>query len=576
MSSEGAEQHLRLVDAPEEPVDPLVGETIDGRYEIEKKLGEGGMGVVYKAKHVMLQKDLAMKVLRADVSKDQEIIQRFRQEAQSASAIGSQHIIDISDFGTLENGSTYFVMEFLGGRELTKVIETEQPIAPERVAHVAMQLCDALGAAHDRGIVHRDMKPDNVFLIERGGDPDFVKVLDFGIAKVGGANSKLTKAGQVFGTPHYMSPEQCSGQGVDHRTDIYAIGVILYEMACGKVPFDADNLMGILTKHIYEQPIPLHELPPPVNVPSGLEAVILKCLTKSADQRYQSMAEVKADLQAFVSGQTPNAVMEAVDRTTGQHGRPDPTGRQSALQVEVGGGPAESPSKLPLVLGAAVGLLALAGIGAAVWFLALAPADDDEIVAVEQEPEVEQPEVEEPELSAEEQEAARVAAMEEIEAAADEAEEQVMVTIESTPEGVEVWSADGVLLGNTPFEVPRPAEGNRLELELRQPGYEDHAVPLSQQSSTTLRVSLEESADEDQGSSGQELTPEERERRREALRRARERQRQQQAQQQQQQQAQQQQQDQQQQQSEGSGGSGGAGISGTSEVLDPWAQPGGG
>ncbi|HEY8431301.1 MAG TPA: serine/threonine-protein kinase, partial [Sandaracinaceae bacterium] len=290
--------HLKLVPAPPEPApDPLVGQTIDGRYAVEGVLGQGGMGVVYRAKHVVLGKPLAIKVLKADVSRDQEIIARFRQEAQSASAIGSQHIIDISDFGQLEDGSTYFVMELLDGQELTKAIENERPMPPERVVHIAKQLCEALGAAHERGIVHRDMKPDNVFLVRRGKDEDFVKVLDFGIAKVGGANSKLTRAGQVFGTPHYMSPEQCSGQPVDHRTDIYALGVILYEMACGRVPFDADNLMGILTKHIYEQPIPPHTLPPPINVPAGLEAVILKCLAKHPDARYQSMAEVRADLE---------------------------------------------------------------------------------------------------------------------------------------------------------------------------------------------------------------------------------------------------------------------------------------
>jgi serine/threonine-protein kinase len=567
MSSDGAEQHLRLVEKPAEPADPLIGQTIDGRYQIEKKLGEGGMGVVYKAKHVMLQKDLAVKVLRADVSKDQEIIARFRQEAQSASGIGSQHIIDISDFGTLDDGSTYFIMEFLDGKELTKVIEQEQPIPPERVAHVGMQLCDALGAAHDRGIVHRDMKPDNVFLVERGGDPDFVKVLDFGIAKVGGASSKLTKAGQVFGTPHYMSPEQCSGQGVDHRTDIYAIGIILYEMACGRVPFDADNLMGILTKHIYEQPIPPHDLPPPVDVPAGLEAVILKCLAKSVDQRYQTMAEVKADLQAFVAGQTPNAVMDAVDRSTGPHARVDPTGRQSALQVEVGGAhEGGGGSKLPLILGAVVGLVALAAVGLGVWFLALAPEQETDPV-VEAEPEAPEapPEPPEPELSAEEQEAQRAAAMEEIEAAADEAEEQVMVTIESDPEGVEVWSSDGVLLGNTPFEVPRPAEGNRLELELRQPGYQNQPVPLSHLSQTTLRVSLEEEEEEETGRARARRGSSARERQRAARRAARA----------------------QQQQAEEQAAGGGSApeeeetqqgaatrrrLGGGSEVLDPWAN----
>src|SRR5690606_12071641 len=173
------------VEPPPAPVDPMVGTTIDGRYRIEKVLGQGGMGVVYTATHAVLGKRLAIKVLKSDVSKDQEIIQRFRQEAQSASAIGSQHIIDISDFGSLPDGSTYFVMEYLDGMELTKAIEEQRPMPADRVVHIAKQLCGARGAAHERGIVHRDMKPDNVFLIKRGANRDFVKVLDFGIAKVG-------------------------------------------------------------------------------------------------------------------------------------------------------------------------------------------------------------------------------------------------------------------------------------------------------------------------------------------------------------------------------------------------------
>ena len=281
--------------------DPLIGQVLDGRYRIESVLGEGGMGIVYKAVHTTLRKPLAIKVLRPEVSKNEQIVMRFKQEAQSASQIGNQHIIDISDFGELADGSTYFVMEFLGGKSLTQALEAGK-FNTDRTIYVAKQLCRALGAAHEIGIVHRDMKPDNVQLVPRGDDRDFVKVLDFGIAKVGGSTSKLTQAGQVFGTPHYMSPEQCAGTNVDQRTDIYAVGVMLYEMATGKVPFDADNLMGILTKHLYENPIPPHELPPPVDVPPALEAVILKCLAKKPELRYQSMHELLLDLEAVEQG----------------------------------------------------------------------------------------------------------------------------------------------------------------------------------------------------------------------------------------------------------------------------------
>lgn len=469
--------HLELVATLAPPSDPLIGRTVDGRYRIERRLGEGGMGVVYQCTHVVLGKPLAMKVLRSDVSKNDETIKRFRQEAQSASAIGSQHIIDISDFGALPEGSTYFVMEFLDGRALTDVIEADG-LTDERVIHIARQLCDGLGAAHDRGIVHRDLKPDNVFLVNRQNNADFVKVLDFGIAKVGGASSKLTRAGQVFGTPHYMSPEQCAGQAVDHRTDIYALGVIMYEMACGKVPFDADNLMGILTKHIYENPIPPHQLPPPVNVSPGLEAVILKSLAKQADQRYQSMAEVKADLDRLSAGETPGAVMDAVNRSSAP-GLGDASEDRARLGVGVGGVVREDAGgKLPIVLGGAFGLLALVAVAAVVYFLVLAPEETAEVpIAVVETPGPEpEPVVEEPVVEPEEA-----------------ASEVVMLSITSDPPGVEVWfSAGGVdtLAGNTPFEIARPPETELVELVLKQAGFVDHPVRVGHSTQPEVLVTM--------------------------------------------------------------------------------------
>jgi len=281
----------------------LLGRTIDQRYRVEALLGEGGMGLVYRVTHTRLNKPLAIKVLRRENTKDPEVLARFRREAESASGIGNQHIVDINDFGELEDGSTYFVMECLEGLDLIDAIDVAQRMPEERAVHIAVQLCRALGAAHDAGIVHRDLKPENVFLIRRNDTEDFVKVLDFGIAKVANGPKRLTRDGEVLGTPHYMSPEQCEGDGVDHRTDIYALGVLLYEMVTGHVPHDADTMMGILTKQMYEEPIP-----PKVRVPQvseQLEQLIMRCLEKKPEQRYQTMHEIETDLQRVHTGQHP-------------------------------------------------------------------------------------------------------------------------------------------------------------------------------------------------------------------------------------------------------------------------------
>ncbi len=304
---------------PPGAADPYIGTTFDHRYKIESLLGEGGMGFVYLARHKVIGKKVAVKVLRSDLARDREILDRFMQEAQAASSIGNPHIVDISDFGQLPDGSTYFVMEFLDGNSLSQVITDAVHMPVDRICHLALQMTDGLAAAHAGGIVHRDLKPDNVFVIERGQDHDFVKILDFGIAKVstGGAGSKLTRAGAVFGTPHYMSPEQAAGAAIDHRTDIYSIGVMLYEMAAGKLPFDADNFMGILTQHMYKAPVPIRALVPAPDCPPGLEAVIMKCLSKKPEGRYQSMAELGADLTRLMRSEVPAAVTEMMARSGG-------------------------------------------------------------------------------------------------------------------------------------------------------------------------------------------------------------------------------------------------------------------
>lgn len=430
----------------------LTGTTIDGRYEVEKVLGEGGMGLVYKARHIVLNKPLAIKVLRPDVSRDEEIITRFRQEAQSASAIGNQHIIDISDFGVLPDNSTYFVMEFLNGVDLTGAIERDEEIEAPIIIHIAKQLCRALGAAHEAGIVHRDLKPDNIYLIRRGGDSNFVKVLDFGIAKVGGNSSKLTRAGQVFGTPHYMSPEQCAGSGVDHRTDVYALGIILYEMCTGQCPFDADNLMGILTKHLYEEAVPPRQLNE--SIPAELELVILKAMAKKLDERYQSMAELLEDLERLEAG-----VGTVARETT----------RAVALQTP------EAPTKSKLgAIAVVFAVLLAAGIGIGLY--ATGEPDSPPVVLTPPEVPVTEP----------------VAATEPEPEPEPEVVPEVIhpITVETVPEGAELRMGS-VVICNTPCDIERPAEGETAELTLAKSGYGTETRVINSLTAGPLTIELQ-------------------------------------------------------------------------------------
>jgi eukaryotic-like serine/threonine-protein kinase len=276
----------------------MIGKKV-GNYEIKSKLGEGGMGAVYLGEHPMIGKRVAIKVLLEEFASNEVVVSRFFNEAKAVNDIGHQNIVDIIDFGKIptEDGSSqmvYFVMELLNGESLADRIK-RLPLTTAETRHVIEQCCDALNASHAKGIVHRDLKPDNIFLTVRGQDKAFVKILDFGIAKLtgaGGANNK-TQTGTVIGTPHYMSPEQCAGKGlIDHRSDIYSLGCVMYELATGHLPFPGEGFGDILIAHLIREPPKPSEVKPDID--PVLEQVIMKAMLKDREQRFASMAEMGA------------------------------------------------------------------------------------------------------------------------------------------------------------------------------------------------------------------------------------------------------------------------------------------
>jgi serine/threonine-protein kinase len=281
-----------------------VGNSI-GNYMLTAKLGEGGMGVVYLAEHPVIGRKVAMKAIHPELSRNPEVVSRFVTEAKAVNQIGNEHIVDIHDFGNTPDGEFYFIMEYLQGEALSDRLRRISVIDPERAATVAIQVADALGASHQHGIIHRDLKPENIFLITKGHATDFVKVLDFGLAKLTQGEEKAshkTRTGSVMGTPYYMAPEQCEGKAnIDHRADIYSLGVILFEMLTGKVPFAGEGYGEIIVKHITTPAPSPRSINPSIS--PALEAIVMRALAKGRENRFQtmeSMASALADPEAYL------------------------------------------------------------------------------------------------------------------------------------------------------------------------------------------------------------------------------------------------------------------------------------
>ncbi|MDQ3339246.1 MAG: protein kinase [Myxococcota bacterium] len=286
----------------------IVGTTLSGRYLVTRKVGQGGMGAVYEATHTLIGKRVAVKVLLEKYAQREAIVKRLKQEAQLASSIGNEHIIDITDFGSTEDGRTFVVMEFLDGESLAECLARESKLSEQRILRIIQQTASALGAAHAKGIVHRDIKPENVFLLRRK-EQDFVKVVDFGISKSLRVSDeqeeaqRLTQTGMVLGTPLYMSPEQARGDDeLDHRVDLYALGVIMYEAATGRVPFSGNNYLSVISQVLNESPKPPRALRPELT--DEFEAIVLKAMAKDRKDRYANADEMVADVSAVLDDPT--------------------------------------------------------------------------------------------------------------------------------------------------------------------------------------------------------------------------------------------------------------------------------
>ena len=451
--------------------DSLIGRTI-GHYTVRHKLAVGGTGSVYVAEHPWIGKRVALKVLHVELAMRPDIVGRFFNEARAVNDIQHPNIVDIIDFGVIEAMSpaepavVYLLMEYLDGESLGRLLRRDAPLPPPRALTIALQIADALAASHAKGIIHRDLKPDNVMLVPRGREHDFVKILDFGIAKltVNAIGSQRTQTGVVIGTPQYMSPEQCEGRStVDHRTDIYALGVVLYEMLTGRVPFRGEGFAEVLVQALNSTPMPLSAIAP--GIPPHVERAVLRALAKRPEDRFQRIVDLAAALQdpawqepvrqgGSFAGPLPRD--PAAGAGGGSFVGPlpgDPAAIAAAAkptliaEVEhlvpttLNGTAAQSmamPARRGMRVQVALGLAAVLAIaGASVGIVARRSADPRPVSA----------------------------------AAPVEPAAKIRVLVDSTPPGATV-TIDGRRLGTTPLSGELDRRDAHVELELRLPGYQ--------------------------------------------------------------------------------------------------------
>jgi len=356
----------------------LVGTTLADRYQIVSVIGEGGMGVVYKARHMLMDRTVAIKTLHAHLASDEQTLRRFQREAKAASGLEHPNLITVYDFGVTPKGQPYLVLSYLQGTRLADVLDRDGHLPIERAVNIFIQACDGLAHAHSRGVIHRDLKPTNIMLIDNEERHELVKIVDFGIAKVlasGEAETQeLTRTGEVFGSPLYMSPEQCQALLLDARSDIYSLGCVLYEALSGQLPFCGDNVYETMGKHVNESPRPFREVCPELEIPEEIEAVVFATMEKEPNKRLQSMSSFKEGLQSAFRSAQQREMRRGGAAPLSTAGKTAPRARAEidtppaprALALE------DKPWRLPglsVLVPAAACAVALAVAGAAAWFI---------------------------------------------------------------------------------------------------------------------------------------------------------------------------------------------------------------
>jgi serine/threonine-protein kinase len=515
----------RLVLLNEEP--SLVGTQLEGNYDITAELGHGGMGSVYLAHQSSMDREVAIKVLRRQFSQNKLAIKRFLREARAASKLAHPNTITVYDFGQSDNGLLYMVMEKLQGRSLASIMDQEGRVAPARAVRILAQACDSLAEAHSQGITHRDLKPENIFVEPKFGNPEFVKVLDFGIAKMNDEpNTQATATGMICGTPSYMSPEQAMGKQIDGRSDIYALGILLYEMIASRRPYDGETAMEVMLKHLNETP---PELDPDIDCPTALKDLIFRMLAKRADERPENCSELKALMLSAVGDPNAAAALAAsgLDPISGSRR----TGRKTAdaitsfdkrgLGVETLDPRRSARVKWAL---AAAAVLAVGAIGVvlAQGDLGKTPVAAPAQPRVPKVASVEVPAAPAPVPTAKPEATAKAgAALDPLvveKVGVDPKEPQnaqptapapvvetppaptptpaaqlVKLTVASKPEGAEVFEGEA-LLGTTPLMLERPKNSGTVELKVVKKGFKSETFVLGTAATLTKDVTLEKPA----------------------------------------------------------------------------------